>query len=468
MRNQSGSSLLLLLGTPVIGIVGFAAAFLIYDLTGFSPLPVEDYGAVLSLSICSFWVAAVMRDGAEEIDDTSSPARHFQEIFCISLGLALLSQALLTYSYALLLVDATLPFPVVVGGSLISSALLTLAWPLLHPRPADAPAGVLLVGFDIVVASLLPVLRKPILGVVDPEPSRIPFGIPYLGGLVDLDAVVATHRPARIVVNRGIPGFGIFPRPQASEVLLKLLRYRAAGTIVEPAAAAYERLLDRISVRNMEPSDFFAATTLSTKPQMLAIQSVYNNLIGLALLAALLPLMLLLVIAIRIFSSPGPAIETVECVGFQKIPFRMMQFRTRNRGGELSGVGRLLLRLHLVSLPQLINVNRGEMVLFGPRPIRIEFAEELAAMIPFYAHRFSVRPGILSWSQVHLQAETVPPDEWLRLEYDLFYTKQSSPLLDFKILFSAAFGRRSPRFGAESERGAGMRRDGESGAAVSE
>ena len=441
IRNRPGSPILLLLGAPVLGLVGFVAAFAIYDSTGFSSLPIEDYAVVLAMSIVSFWVAAVMRDGAEESDDASSPIRLFQEIFCISLGLALLSQALLTYSYALLLVDTTLPFPVVVGGSLISSALLTLAWPLFHPRTADAPVGVLLVGFDTVVASLLPVLRKPILGVVDPEPSRVPFGIPYLGSLLDLDAVVATHRPARIVVNRGIPGFGIFPRPEVGETLLKLLRYRATGIVVEPAAAAYERLLDRISVRNMEPSDFFAATTLSTKRQTLAVQSVYNNLIGLALLVVSLPLMLLLVIAIRIFSSPGPAIETMECVGFQKIPFQMMQFRTRNRDGGVSGIGRLLLRLHLVSLPQLINVNRGEMVLFGPRPIRVEFAEELATMIPFYAHRFSVRPGILSWSQVHLQAETVPPDEWLRLEYDLFYVKQCSPLLDIEIFVRAILRR---------------------------
>ena len=441
MGNQSGPPILLLLGAPVIGIVGFVTAFLLYDHTGFSPLPIEDYGVVLALSVCSFWVAAVMRSGAEESADVTGPLRRLQEIFCISLGIALLSQALLTYSSALLLVDTTLPFPVVVGGSLISSVILTSVWPLFYPRPANFPVGVLLVGIDTVVSSLLPVLRKPILGIVDPEPSRIPAGIPYLGSLDDLETIVAACRPARIIVNRGVPGFGIFPRSEANETLLKLLRYRATGTVVEPAAAAYERLLNRISVRNMEPSDFFAATTLSTKRQTLAIQSVYNNLIGLALLVVSLPLMLLLVIAIRVFSSSGSAIETVECVGFQKIPFRMMQFRTRNGGGELSGIGRLLLRLHLVSLPQLINVNRGEMVLFGPRPMRIEFAEELATMIPFYAHRFSVRPGILSWAQINLQAESVPPDEWLRLEYDLFYIKHCSPLLDMEILFRAILRR---------------------------
>ena len=66
-------------------------------------------------------------------------------------------------------------------------------------------------------------------------------------------------------------------------------------------------------------------------------------------------------------------------------------------------MGRVLARLHLVNLPQLVNVVRGEMGLFGPAPVRREFADRLCQELPAYPHRFAVKPGILGWSQANLR-----------------------------------------------------------------
>jgi lipopolysaccharide/colanic/teichoic acid biosynthesis glycosyltransferase len=69
-------------------------------------------------------------------------------------------------------------------------------------------------------------------------------------------------------------------------------------------------------------------------------------------------------------------------------------------------------------------------------------------MMPFYSTRFSVKPGILGWSQAHLYPASDPVDELREIEYDIYYIKQASPLLDLEILIRMLSGRRiseSPR-----------------------
>ena len=100
----------------------------------------------------------------------------------------------------------------------------------------------------------------------------------------------------------------------------------------------------------------------------------------------------------------------------------------------------MICRLHLVNMPQLINVVRGEMALFGPPPVRTRFAERLRQLLPIYSQRFAVKPGILGWSQVNLRSCEPAPDETLRLEYDLYYVKQESPSLDLDIFVRTILG----------------------------
>jgi lipopolysaccharide/colanic/teichoic acid biosynthesis glycosyltransferase len=56
-----------------------------------------------------------------------------------------------------------------------------------------------------------------------------------------------------------------------------------------------------------------------------------------------------------------------------------------------------------------------------------------------------VKPGILGWSQCHLEETGGVPDEALRLEYDFYYIRQESPSLDLDILQRKLFGRRVTR-----------------------
>ena len=166
----------------------------------------------------------------------------------------------------------------------------------------------------------------------------------------------------------------------------------------------------------------------------MALQAVYTNLVGLGLLVILAPLLILISIA-AMLGTGASAMEDRECLGFQRIPFRLLRFRTRRPAGEPAWIGKAIEKLHLANLPRLINVVRGEMALFGPPPVRREFADRLSQLLWAYPHRFAVKPGLIGWSQCNLRHTDPVPDEMLRLEYDLYYAQEESPSLDLDILF---------------------------------
>ena len=74
------------------------------------------------------------------------------------------------------------------------------------------------------------------------------------------------------------------------------------------------------------------------------------------------------------------------------------------------------------------------MSLIGPRPERPEFIQELENRIPYYSIRHAVRPGITGWAQVNFQYGASREDALRKLEYDLYYIKNMSLLLDLKII----------------------------------
>jgi exopolysaccharide biosynthesis polyprenyl glycosylphosphotransferase len=160
------------------------------------------------------------------------------------------------------------------------------------------------------------------------------------------------------------------------------------------------------------------------------------------------PFMLLLALLIKL-DSKGPALYKQTRVGKNGQPFEIMKFRSMRVDAEaISGpmwaaeqdpritrMGRILRKLRLDELPQLINVFRGEMSFVGPRPERPHFVEQLGKQIPFYDLRHAVRPGITGWAQVSLKYSATVEDSQEKLEYDLFYIKNFSLPFDFLILF---------------------------------
>jgi lipopolysaccharide/colanic/teichoic acid biosynthesis glycosyltransferase len=97
-------------------------------------------------------------------------------------------------------------------------------------------------------------------------------------------------------------------------------------------------------------------------------------------------------------------------------------------------VGRVLRKLRIDELPQLINVLNGEMSLVGPRPERPEFVAQLREEIRFYDLRHSIKPGLTGWAQIRYPYGASIDDARRKLQFDLFYVKNNSLVLDVLIL----------------------------------
>jgi putative colanic acid biosynthesis UDP-glucose lipid carrier transferase len=172
---------------------------------------------------------------------------------------------------------------------------------------------------------------------------------------------------------------------------------------------------------------------------------VEDLLLGTVFLAAMLPLIALIALAIKL-TSQGPVIYAQQRITWNGRRFSMYKFRTMPVGAEADSgpvwssstdtratpLGAILRRFSLDELPQLFNVLRGDMSLVGPRPERPEFVAQFRDRVPGYMQKHLVKAGITGWAQVNdLRGDT---DLALRIQYDLYYVEHWSPWFDLRIL----------------------------------
>jgi lipopolysaccharide/colanic/teichoic acid biosynthesis glycosyltransferase len=106
---------------------------------------------------------------------------------------------------------------------------------------------------------------------------------------------------------------------------------------------------------------------------------------------------------------------------------------------RVTGVGKIIRRVRIDELPQMVNVLKGTMSIVGPRPERPFFVEKLSQEIPYYKRRLKVRPGITGWAQVKHKYDESVEDVKIKLRYDLFYIENMSLRMDFKIIMRTIF-----------------------------
>jgi lipopolysaccharide/colanic/teichoic acid biosynthesis glycosyltransferase len=101
---------------------------------------------------------------------------------------------------------------------------------------------------------------------------------------------------------------------------------------------------------------------------------------------------------------------------------------------RITPFGRILRKFRIDELPQVISIANGDMSFIGPRPERPSFVHKLNQISPFYNSRHLVKPGITGWAQVNYKYGENLEDSIRKLEYDLYYIKNQSITLDFKIV----------------------------------
>jgi lipopolysaccharide/colanic/teichoic acid biosynthesis glycosyltransferase len=370
----------------------------------------------LMAAVITSWFALISLDHRQTIG-----MNRLLEHLLYAMGLGLTVQFALAYVAGI----RAIPLVVLAAGCLLSTGAALPARRLICRVGPSRHCEALLVGFDPAIQLLVHSPKLPVVGVLNNEFDRTPPGVSRLGSPDQLVHTVAVTHPGQIIVGDRDGHTRISPRT--------LLDLRYSGNSITDAGELYEQTFRRICWWRMRPLEALFATAGKISPVGVTIQAIYTNLIGLALLLLSLPILIVIGTSLKVLSGGGAVLEQVECPGFQRTPFHLLRFRNR----RAKWIGYVLSKTHLAGLPQLINVVRGEMAVFGPPPVRTEFAERLEQLIPAYAYRFLAKPGLLGWSQLYLQKSGAQEDEGLRLEYDLYYVKNAGVPLDLEILLKS-------------------------------
>lgn len=227
-----------------------------------------------------------------------------------------------------------------------------------------------------------------------------------------------------------------------------LLELKSSGVQIQEAATLYEAVTGKVHIETLRAGQLLFSSGFNVSPTRLLYKRIASIILSSTALVLMFPLMLLAALAIRL-DSPGPVIFRQKRVGRGGALFTVYKFRTmfdradeanNHRPAEVSDVrvtrvGRWLRRTRIDELPQLINILCGDMHFVGPRPFVINQEQECVAQIPFYRHRWDVKPGATGWAQVNRGYNVTLDDNKEKLAYDLFYIKNISAGLDILIVF---------------------------------
>lgn len=227
-----------------------------------------------------------------------------------------------------------------------------------------------------------------------------------------------------------------------------LMSYRAAGASLHEFTAFYEQYQFKVPVLHLKHGWFMqgGGFYLLQNAIGLKLKRLIDFFLAILLLILLSPLFLLTACLIAI-DSRGPVFYAQTRKGLNDTNFNVHKFRSMVADAEKEGakwaddndpritrVGKFIRKARIDELPQLWNVLNGEMSFIGPRPERPEFIKNLEIEIPYYDLRHLVLPGITGWAQVMYPYGASVEDAREKLQYDLFYIKNHSMLLDFVIL----------------------------------
>jgi len=207
----------------------------------------------------------------------------------------------------------------------------------------------------------------------------------------------------------------------------------------------YEMITGKVPVSLINEEWFFENLMEITKQGFEKFKRVFDVSLGIIFLVPYFAILPFTAIAIKL-NGKGPVFYKQKRVGRNGKIFEIVKFRSMVTGAEKNGaqwatekdsritfVGNILRKTRIDELPQIMNVLKGELSFVGPRPERPEFVGELEKIIPHYRMRHLVKPGLSGWAQINFPYGASVEDTTEKLQYDLYYIKNRSILLELII-----------------------------------
>jgi len=336
----------------------------------------------------------------------------------------------------------------ILNGILIT--LFIIGWRILYSYLLEQPIfkrNVLIVGAGWAGKTILHEINRlqksglRTVGFIDDDPlkkGKLIDGVPVLGDRYTIDKVIRKNDIDLIVAA--------ITHEKHADLIKALINCSWKGVDIIDMPAIYEQLTGKIPFKHI--NNMWMLHIAIGKPKLYSrlIKPVLETSIALILFILLIPVMAFLSIAIRC-DSRGRIFYTQERIGKDGRKFIIMKFRTMVENAEsltgavyaadndprITKIGRFLRKWRLDEIPQLVNVIKGDMGLIGPRPERKVFIREFEEKIPFYTQRLLVRPGLTGWAQVKFPYASSIEQTEEKLQYDLYYIKNMSFILDFVV-----------------------------------
>ena len=256
-----------------------------------------------------------------------------------------------------------------------------------------------------------------------------------------LEDIVDEHFVSEIVVSKS----DISTSQKINNQLIQLFEN---GVSIVSSRKFIEKITFSLPVLNLKESFYdYLAFSKSHRSNLYIVFirfiDILVSLIGVLFLTVSLPFFIIG----NLIANRGRLFYYQDRVGKKGKVFNIIKLRTMVSNAEVDGAvwadkddnritsfGKFLRKTRLDEMPQFFNILRGEMSLIGPRPERPEFVEDLEKEVPFYAIRHVIKPGLTGWAQVMYPYASTLEEQQTKLHYDLYYIKERSLLLDFRIL----------------------------------
>ncbi len=415
--------------------------------------PYSDYIGLLIVQVAAIVIVAFWSRRYHLIRAVSRIDEFYAMFGIVSIG-TMMSVAIST----LLFKNIELDFPraLIVYAWMLTIVLMTLGRILYHAIQARLQGrGVgrdraLIVGTGDIGRLILekvkstPSLGYEVIGFVTKngeQASVESLGAPVLGSAIDLPDLIDNRQIDEVIIA--------LPEASHTEILDLISKCSRASLSIKVFPDVFQIIANQVTIDDLGGLPLLSIRDVRLRGWRVTVKRLVDLLITSSLLVILSPFMFLVSILIKI-ESPGSVFYAQERMGLDARPFLMIKFRSMRKDAEANGpgwttpddprrtrLGRLLRRLNVDELPQLINVLLGDMSLVGPRPERPIYVEQFKRTIPRYMERHNEKSGLTGWAQINgLRGDTSIEE---RTKYDLWYIENWSLLLDFKILIRTIF-----------------------------
>ncbi len=317
---------------------------------------------------------------------------------------------------------------------------------------ANLQTRIIFLGYNTEVQEIVELITKSpekgyvVSAIFDPEqkikPSDLP-GINIYTSLTALRPAITTHKAHSVVSAPHLK-----EQPEIVRELYELLFWPVH---LSDSSSLYETITGRVPPSTFSDGWFISNLSNLDQPSYNSFRRLIDYIAGITMGLIFITLGSIVALVIKL-TSRGPVLYRQMRVGYRDEHFSIYKFRTMyalstDGSAEMAGAefaqkddkrvtpfGRFLRRTRLDELPQFWNLLRGDITLIGPRPERPEIVAKLEAHMPYYPLRHLVKPGITGWAAINQHYTSTLAQAIQKLQYDLYYIKNRSLLLDISIM----------------------------------